>query len=62
MERRKMTDAELFETFADLRILASNILGFHVLAADETASEIGRIMAQSQSILARMIWRTRFAG
>jgi hypothetical protein len=48
MERRKMTDAELFETFADLRILAINILGFHFLVQDETASEIGRIMAQSQ--------------
>ncbi|WP_182178930.1 hypothetical protein [Methylobacterium radiotolerans] len=43
-----MTDAELFESFADLRILAGNILGFHVLAEDDNASEIGRIMAQSQ--------------
>lgn len=48
MERRRMTDAELFETFADLRILATNILGFHCLAGDENASEIGRIMAQAQ--------------
>lgn len=48
MERKSMTDAELFETFADLRILAINILGFHQLAMDESASEIGRIMAHGQ--------------
>lgn len=48
MERKAMTDAELFQSFADLRILATNILGFHHLATDEKASEIGRIMAQAQ--------------